>query len=69
MDIETTLFLIGEYVNLISACDEICAEERPNFSERLDQHRDTINQYLTGLGYSASDIEDVWCGEAQLTSS
>ena len=32
MDIETTLFLIGEYVNLISACDEICAEERPNFS-------------------------------------
>lgn len=69
MNIETTLHLIGEYMNLIQACDEIGAEERPNFSERLSEHRATINSYLGGLGYSEDDIDEVWSGESQLTSS
>lgn len=66
---ETTLLLIAEYINLVNACDEIGAEERPNFGERLDAHRSTINDYLRGVGYRDVDIEDVWSGEAQLTSS
>lgn len=64
-----TLFLIGEFMNLIDACRQKGVGFVEADGTDLNGYAETVNQYLQALDYSAEQIADFWSGEAQLTSS
>lgn len=66
---ESLFFLIGEFMNLVNACEYKKVEFVPTDGATLQDYKSTINDYLGKLGFDDKDIEEIWSGEIQLTSS
>lgn len=63
------LFLIGEFMNLIHACEykQVQFDERDGFT--LAECRETINDVLALSEFDEDTIAQFWTGERQLTTS
>jgi hypothetical protein len=58
-------YLIGEFMNLVNACEYKGVEFEAVDGFNLQDCRDVISDYLTQLGYSDEIIEKLWSGENQ----
>lgn len=66
---ESLRFLIGEFMNLVQACEMKGVKFEHVDGIDLSNSREVINDYLKQLGYDDKRIAAYWSGEEQLTSS
>lgn len=66
---ESLRFLIGEFMNLVQACETKGVKFEHIDGVDLNNCREFIDGYLKELGYDDKRIEAYWSGEEQLTSS